>query len=108
MSFIANNPILAAEATSPPPLPKKGTRGLFPKEDGWYDYDEMGNVTRVATSAELKKISENIEKLGNKQDELTFDDTPTEDSNNPVTSGGLFHAISQKSQIQIITWEEND
>ena len=49
-----------------------------------------------------------IEKLGNKQDELTFDDTPTEDSNNPVTSGGLFHAISQKSQIQIITWEEND
>ncbi len=61
MSFIANNPIMAAEATSPPPLPKKGTRGLFPKEDGWYDYDEMGNVTRIATSAELKKISENSE-----------------------------------------------
>lgn len=49
-----------------------------------------------------------IEELGNKQDELTFDDIPTKDSNNPVTSDALFRAFSQTSQIQIITWEEND
>lgn len=31
--------------------------------------------------------------LGGKQDVLTFDDTPTEDSTNPVTSGGVYTAL---------------
>lgn len=31
--------------------------------------------------------------LANKQDKLTFDDTPTEDSENPVTSGGLYSLL---------------
>ena len=32
--------------------------------------------------------------LTDKQDTLTFDTTPTEDSTNPVTSGGVYTAIS--------------
>lgn len=32
--------------------------------------------------------------LSGKQDTLTFDDTPTENSTNPVTSGGIYTAIS--------------
>ena len=36
----------------------------------------------------------NIQKqLDGKQDSLTFDDTPTENSANPVTSGGIFEAL---------------
>ena len=34
--------------------------------------------------------------IESKQDELTFDNTPTEDSSNPVTSGGLYAALADK------------
>lgn len=34
--------------------------------------------------------------LDAKQDELTFDSTPTEDSTNPVTSGGVFSGLANK------------
>ena len=34
--------------------------------------------------------------LNAKQDILTFDDTPTKDSNNPVKSSGIFNALSDK------------
>lgn len=32
--------------------------------------------------------------LAAKQDKLTFDSTPTSDSTNPVTSGGIYSAIN--------------
>ena len=35
--------------------------------------------------------------VAGKQDKLTFDSTPTENSTNPVTSGGVFSAINNKS-----------
>lgn len=60
MSFIAKNPILAAEAKTSPPLPKNGTRGLFPMEDGWYDYDENGETKRLATSDEVNEIADDL------------------------------------------------
>lgn len=34
--------------------------------------------------------------VSNKQDVLTFDNTPTENSNNPVTSGGVYTALAGK------------
>ena len=46
MSFIAKNPISAAQVSSTPSAPIKGTRGLFAKEDGWYDIDDNGNTFR--------------------------------------------------------------
>ena len=49
MSFIAKNPISAAEITSLPPVPIKGTRGIFAKEDGWYDIDDEGNVKKLGS-----------------------------------------------------------
>ena len=36
------------------------------------------------------------ERFASKQDVLTFDTTPTEDSANPVTSGGVYTALSNK------------
>lgn len=37
--------------------------------------------------------------LGAKQDTLTFDTVPTENSANPVTSGGIFTALSNKQDV---------
>ena len=48
MIFIANNPITAKEMTDTPDTPLPSTRGLFPKEDGWYDIDSDGNVKKIA------------------------------------------------------------
>lgn len=37
--------------------------------------------------------------LEQKQDVLTFDNAPTEDSNNPVKSGGIYSALEQKQDV---------
>ena len=49
--------------------------------------DDTNNTNKFVTSAE--KTTWN-----GKQDELTFDSTPTENSNNPVTSDGIFQALA--------------
>ena len=42
------------------------------------------------------------DKIVNKQDKLTFDSTPTTNSTNPVTSGGVKNALDKKMSIVII------
>lgn len=39
------------------------------------------------------------EKFATKQDKLTFDNVPTQDSENPVRSGGVYEALSGKANI---------
>lgn len=51
---------------------------------------QTGAVTGLATSTELSNG------LATKQDTLTFDASPTEDSTNPVTSGGVYGALAGK------------
>ena len=46
------------------------------------------------TEAELEAVET---ALAGKQDALTFDSEPTEDSTNPVTSGGVFSALPTRS-----------
>lgn len=46
MSFIAKNPLILPEIEhTPSTLP--GTRGLFAKQDGWYDIDSDGTITKI-------------------------------------------------------------
>ena len=40
--------------------------------------------------------------LNNKQDTLTFDNTPTTNSNNPVTSGGIKSYVDSAIQTSIV------
>lgn len=40
--------------------------------------------------------------IASKQDALTFDNTPTNGSNNPVKSGGIYSALSNKSNSEAI------
>ena len=64
-----------------------------------------GYISKFATGATIEAILDkannsqsvsSAEKTSwnNKQNALTFDTTPTEDSTNPVTSGGLYIAIN--------------
>lgn len=48
-------------------------------------------------------------KLGNKQDVLTFDSTPTASSTNPVTSGGVKSALDGKdNKVIVVNHGTND
>ena len=69
------------------------------------------NETGVATNAdkitELQGVvTENATDLGtkitNKQDKLTFDSTPTAESANPVTSGGVAAALETKANANTV------
>lgn len=70
---------------------------------------EQPDGTKVATPAMVKQFIEagdfeatgevkdgHGNKLAGKQDTLTFDNAPTEDSDNPVKSGGIFSALADK------------
>lgn len=53
---------------------------------------KMQNVINTETDAELVRLDEE------KQEKLTFDQTPTENSTNPVTSGGVYAADAALQQ----------
>lgn len=59
---------------------------------------ESGTViSRQITKYDIDTIQDNIRDLeSRKQEELTFDTTPTAESNNPVTSGGIKTALDEK------------
>lgn len=52
-----------------------------------YTSAEKEKLTNLPTAAQL------VELFAQKQDTLQFDNEPTEESNNPVTSGGVYDAI---------------
>lgn len=70
--------------------------------------DEGGAVTEAVNNAienavkngEVGTAIENA--VANKQDKLTFDAAPTADSENPVTSGGVYTALSGKANTSDI------
>lgn len=55
--------------------------------------DTMLSKTKGYVDSEISKVNN---ELDDKQDKLTFDTTPTTNSNNPVTSGGLYSALALK------------
>lgn len=70
--------------------------------------DEGGAVTKAVEDAidnavKNGEVGTAIEAaVANKQDKLTFDATPTADSANPVTSGGVYTALSGKANTSDI------
>ena len=63
MSFIANNPLSVPEIKHTPSTPP-GTRGLFAKEDGWYEITSDGTTKKIALSSEdLQKIIDELNEL---------------------------------------------
>lgn len=68
----------------------------------------MSDNKKVSGSMLNYAIGKMLKLIGGKQDQLTFDDAPTEGSANSITSGGVKTALDAKSQVQIITWEADD
>ena len=54
MSFIPKNPLSLPEIEHTPSTPS-GTRGLFAKEDGWYEVDDKGDVKKLGGDNSLKQ-----------------------------------------------------
>jgi len=84
--------------------PTDGSTNLI-TSDGVYDaiqgFIEQPDVTNALTPC--AKIVYVDTKLNTKQDKLTFDSAPTDASNNPVTSGGIFNAIKNKADKSELT-----
>ena len=57
----------------------------------------IGGQTADEVESALQLLKHGIQEVDNsKQDTLTFDNTPTSDSNNPVKSGGIYPALQGK------------
>ena len=70
MSFIAKNPLSLPEINNTPSTPD-GTRGLFAKEDGFYEVDSNKKVVKLATTEDIKNSGGGIENI---DDFLTKED----------------------------------
>ena len=56
---------------------------------------ENDNTPKYVGQVAIQRVIDNVKTLlGNKQDTLTFDTTPTASSTNPVTSGGILLALT--------------
>ena len=63
MSFIAKNPLTLPKIEISPSAPQ-GTRGIFAKEDGWYDIDSDGVIKKLGGDTEAILDPDNaIEKI---------------------------------------------
>lgn len=51
MSFIAKNPLSLPEINNTPSTPS-GTKGLFAKEDGFYEVDSFGEESKISTNVD--------------------------------------------------------
>lgn len=75
--------------------------------------DDTNSTQKFVTASEKRQISDNADAIANaeskimlltdevngKQDALTFDTTPTENSTNPVTSGGIYNVIGDINTV---------
>jgi hypothetical protein len=75
---------------------KQNISGLMVKSNNLSD---VTNVATARTNLEVYSTGEVDMALGLKQDTLTFDSTPTDGSNNPVTSNGVFDSLALKADI---------
>jgi|GEM_PF-2945537 len=70
---------------------------------------DYAKTTAVAAALETKADKTDVaSKFDAKQNKLTFDSEPTEDSENPVTSGGVYNALASKADGNDIPTKTSD
>lgn len=89
-SFTETDPVYSASAAA----------GITSSDiTNWNNKLDSFTETDPTVPAHVKSITQqNITDWNNKQDALTFDSTPTENSTNPVTSGGLYTVITNNEK----------
>lgn len=70
-------------------------------------YDDLTNKPTIPDTSGLATKTELQQGLGTKQDTLTFDNTPTAGSNNPVKSSGIKTYVDGKATITGITTSQD-
>ena len=63
MAFIPKNPLSVPEISSAPETPNVGVRGLYAKDDGWYDIDSDGNSTKIASGGSVDEVQHEINNI---------------------------------------------
>lgn len=64
--------------------------------------DASGALIGYRLSHTAQQVDDGLDSIPGKQNTLTFDSTPTANSSNPVTSGGvwtLFHSIAEGNEV---------
>lgn len=78
-------------------------------DGGIYQSDGVNTDTTLTASGVPADAKATGDALATKQDTLTFDSTPTENSTNPVTSGGMYQVMEDTGLIANVsvlpTWE---
>lgn len=65
------------------------------------------DISNIKNGTTIDSFGDVESALGEKQDTLTFDDTPTENSANPVTSGGVYNSQEEQNTLIAELQEEN-
>ncbi len=90
-----------------PDFPVTAKPRLSPNPKSTLEFKDGGRGTPVIVNTDPKvspDAEDAIEKaLATKQDKLTFDSAPTENSTNPVTSGGVYNALQNVGGEDIVT-----
>ena len=71
------------------------------------DYDDLSNKPTIPDTSGFATTAAMNTALAGKQDTLTFDTTPTANSTNPVTSGGIKTYVDGKATITGITTSQD-
>lgn len=82
MSFIPKNPISTPVISENPPSPPTGARGLFAKDDGWYDIDVDGNIKKIGVTS--------YNDLADKPVQYIFDFENVDETLDSLTEPGIY------------------
>lgn len=63
MSFITKNPLIAPEVNTLSSVPETGTRGIYARQDGWYDIDSNNNKRKIATDEDVNAAIESVDEF---------------------------------------------
>lgn len=112
----------AAEAAAQAGIDATGaTAGQIPTANGaggwsWQDQqgggggsssDDITNESNVSGATVTGALNSLSDQIANKQDALTFDNSPTSGSNNPVKSSGIYTALQAKAGTSTATTSTN-
>jgi hypothetical protein len=100
MSFIAKNPLSLPEIDYTPSTPLKGTRGLYPKEDGWYDIDDNGNEKKILDSDDKNDIDRVGQKTENNGEIFNDYDNNIASANNSHAEGYNTQATGNEAHAE--------
>ena len=85
-----------------------GTRKIPASEiGGGGTSDDITNESSVSGATVTDALGSLSDQIANKQDALTFDNSPTSGSNNPVKSSGIYSALQNKAGTSVATTSAN-